>query len=116
MAQLSDVQGRGTRLRERCNSEGRINIDDKVSTLQGRWSDVKGKISDKVQVVEREIDEWSRFTGELDKRITELRNADISLSVAIISTSELKALEEQLARVKVCSSQLYKNSTSIYLP
>ena len=77
---------------------------------------MKGKISDKVQVVEREIDEWSRFTGELDKRITELRNADISLSVAIISTSELKALEEQLARVKVCSSQLYKNWACIYLP
>ena len=66
---------------------------------------MKGKISDKVQVVEREIDEWSRFTRELDQRITELRNADISLGVAIISTSELKALEEQLATVKVCSSR-----------
>ena len=102
MPQLCDVQEKGSRLRERCNSEGRLSIDDKLSSLQRRWSDVKGKISDKVQVVEGEIDEWSRFTKELDQRMTELRNADISLGVAIISTSELKVLEEQLSTVKVC--------------
>ena len=102
MAQLSDVQGRGSRLKERCDSEGRITIDGKLRTLQRRWSDVKEKISNKVQFVEGEIDEWSTFTKELDQRLTELRNADISLGVAIISTAELKVLEDQLATVKVC--------------
>ena len=102
MAQLSDVHERGSRLRERCNSEGRVTIDGKLQTLQRRWSDVKEKISSKVQVVEGEIGEWSDFTKELDQRLTELRNADISLGAAIISTAELKVLEEQLAKVKVC--------------
>ena len=103
MAQLSDVQERGSRLRERCNSEGRVTIDDKLRNLQRRWSDVKEKISRKVQVVEGEIDEWSTFTKELDQRLTELRNADISLGVVIISTAELAVLEDQLANVKVCN-------------
>ena len=103
MAQLSDVQERGSRLRERCNSEGRVTIDDKLRNLQRRWSDVKEKISRKVQVVEGEIDEWSSFTKELDQRLTELRNADISLGVVIISTAELAVLEDQLANVKVCN-------------
>lgn len=102
MAQLSDVHERGSRLRERCNSEGRVTIDGKLQTLQRRWSDVKEKISSKVQVVEGEIGEWSDFTKELDQRLTELRNADISLGAAIISTAELKVLEDQLAKVKVC--------------
>ena len=102
MAQLSDVQERGSRLRERCNSEGRATIDDKLRNLQRRWSDVKEKISRKVQVVEGEIDEWSTFTKELDQRLTELRNADISLGVVIISTAELAVLEDQLVNVKVC--------------
>ena len=102
MAQLSDVHERGSRLRERCNSEGRVTIDGKLQTLQRRWSDVKEKISSKVQVVEGEIGEWSAFTKELDQRLTELRNADISLGVASISTAELKVLEDQLAKVKVC--------------
>jgi len=102
MAQLSDVQERGSRLRERCNSEGRLTIESKLRNLQRRWSDVKGKIFNKAQAVEGEIDEWSKFTKELDQRLTELRNADISLGVAIISTTELKALEDQLATVKVC--------------
>ena len=103
MAQLSDVQERGSRIRERCNSEGRVTIDDKLRNLQRRWSDVKEKISRKVQVVEGEIDEWSTFTKELDQRLTELRNADISLGVVIISTAELAVLEDQLANVKVCN-------------
>ena len=103
MAQLSDVQERGSRLRERCNNEGRVTIDDKLRNLQRRWSDVKEKISRKVQVVEGEIDEWSTFTKELDQRLTELRNADISLGVVIISTAELAVLEDQLANVKVCN-------------
>ena len=102
MAQLSDVNERGSRLRERCNSEGRVTIDGKLQTLQRRWSDVKEKISSKVQVVEGEIGEWSDFTKEVDQRLTELRNVDISLGAAIISTAELKVLEEQLAKVKVC--------------
>ena len=102
MAQLSDVHERGSRLRERCNSEGRVTIDGKLQTLQRRWSDVKEKISSKVQVVEGEIGEWSDFTKEVDQRLTELRNADISLGAAIISTAELKVLEEQLSKVKVC--------------
>ena len=102
MAQLSDVHERGSRLRERCNNEGRVTIDGKLETLQRRWSDVKEKISSKVLVVESEIGEWSDFTKELDQRLTELRNADISLGAAIISTAELKVLEEQLAKVKVC--------------
>ena len=102
MAQLSDVHERGSRLRERCNNEGRVTIDGKLQTLQRRWSDVKEKISSKVLVVESEIGEWSDFTKELDQRLTELRNADISLGAAIISTAELKVLEEQLAKVKVC--------------
>ena len=102
MAQLSDVQERGSRLRERCNGEGRATIDDKLRNLQRRWSDVKEKIFRKVQVVEGEIDEWSTFTKELDQRLTELRNADISLGVVIISTAELAVLEDQLVNVKVC--------------
>lgn len=102
MAQLTDVHERGSRLRERCNSEGRLTIDGKLQTLQRRCFDVKEKISSKVQVVEGEIGEWSDFTKELDQRLTELRNADISLGAAIISTAELKVLEEQLAKVKVC--------------
>ena len=101
MAQLSDVHERGSRLRERCNSEGRVTIDGKLQTLQRRWSDVKEKISSKVQVVQGEIGEWSDFTKELDQRLTELRNADISLGAAIISTAQLKVLEDQLAKVKV---------------
>ena len=104
MAQLSDVHERGSRLRERCNSKGRVTIDGKLQTLQRRWSDVKEKISNKVQVVEGEIGEWSDFTKELDQRLTELRNADISFGAAIISTAELKVLEDQLAKVKVCCS------------
>ena len=103
MAQLSDVHGRGSWLRERCNSEGRVTIDGKLRTLQRRWSDVKEKISSKVQFVEGEIDEWSTFNKELEQRLRELRNADISLGVAIISTAELKVLENQLATVKVCN-------------
>ena len=79
-----------------------MTIDGKLQTLQRRWSDVKEKISSKVQVVEGEIGEWSDFTKELDERLTELRNADISLGAAIISTAELKVLEDQLAKVKVC--------------
>lgn len=101
MAQFSDVHERGNRLRERCNSEGRVTIDGKLQTLQRRWSDVREKISSKVQDVEGEIGEWSNFTKELDQRLTELRNSDISLGVAVISTAELKVLEEQLASVKV---------------
>lgn len=101
MAQFSDVHERGNRLRERCNSEGRVTIDGKLQTLQRRWSDVREKISSKVQDVEGEICEWSNFTKELDQRLTELRNSDISLGVAVISTAELKVLEEQLASVKV---------------
>lgn len=101
MAQFSDVNERGNRLRERCNSEGRVTIDGKLQTLQRRWSDVREKISSKVQDVEGEIGEWSNFTKELDQRLTELRNSDISLGVAVISTVELKVLEEQLASVKV---------------
>lgn len=110
MAQLSDVQEKGSRLRDRCNSEGRITIDGKLRSLQGRWSDVKEKIFNKVQVVEGEIDEWSAFTKELDQRLTDLHNADISLGVAIISTSELKVLEDQLASVKVCCAE-YRSSS-----
>lgn len=101
MAQFSDVNERGNRLRERCNSEGRVTIDGKLQTLQRRWSDVREKISSKVQDVEGEICKWSNFTKELDQRLTELRNSDISLGVAVISTAELKVLEEQLASVKV---------------
>lgn len=79
-----------------------MTIDGKLQTLQRRWSDVKEKISSKVQVVEGEIGEWSDFNKELDERLTELRNVDISLGAAIISTAELKVLEDQLAKVKVC--------------
>ena len=108
MTQLTDVQQRGCRLRERCNSLGREAIDKKLQTLQRRWSDVKQMISSKVEVVEGEIDEWSSFTKELDQRLTELRNAEISLGTAIISTADLKTLEDQLAAVKV-SSRRFKS-------
>ena len=75
---------------------------------------MKEKISNKVQVVEGEIDEWSTFTKELDQRLTELRNADISLGVAIISTAELKVLEDQLATVKVCSFSLKQSHKRLW--
>lgn len=97
---LEDVRHKGSRLRERCNSEGRITIDGKLKTVQRQWSDLSGKISDKQEKVNGEIGEWSRFSEDLDNKLTELRNYEISIG-AQITVSDLKKLEKELADVKV---------------
>jgi hypothetical protein len=98
---LKDVNQKGSRLRERCNSEGRISIDGKLQTIQQRWSDLNEKISQKLQMVKHEISEWTFFNKDLDDKLTELRNYEISLSAQIIGVSDLKTLEKELADVKV---------------
>jgi len=100
VASLDDVLLKGSKLRERCNSEGRITIDGKLKTVQRQWSDLSGKISDKRKQVSLDIGEWSRFSEELDSKITQLRNYDISLGTQITVT-DVKALEKELEDVKV---------------
>lgn len=69
--------------------------------MQRQWSDLTGKISNKQDEVSGEIGEWSRFSEDLDSRLTELRNYEISLG-AQITVSDLKTMEKELADVKVC--------------
>lgn len=98
---LEDVLQKGSHLRERCNSEGRISIDGKLKTIQKRWSDLSDKISQKLQTVKDEISEWTSFNKDLDDKLNELRGYEISLCAQLIGVSDLPTLEKELADVKV---------------
>ena len=76
-------------------------IEGKVQGLTDRWTEVKCKIEEKCQSVEDEITEWTKFMRDVDERLTELRNAEITLDAEIIGITDLKVLEEQLGTVKV---------------
>lgn len=101
VANLEDVLQKGSYLRERCNSEGRISIDGKLKKIQKRWSDLSDKISQKLQTVKDEISEWTSFNKDLDDKLNELRSYEISLGAQLIGVSDLPTLEKELADVKV---------------
>lgn len=84
-----------------------MTIDGKLHNLKRRSSDVKNNISSKLHTVEREITEWSSFTKDLDRHLTDLRGAEIKLSAEIINVVNLKVLEDQLNAVKVCSKIMF---------
>ena len=99
--QVTQLERKSLKLKENCSDDGKLVVEGKVKGLKDRWAEVKSKIEAKSHVVEEDIIEFTEFMKEIDDRLTDLRNAEITLDAEVIGTTDLKVLENQLTAVKV---------------
>ena len=98
---MTQLERKSLKLKENCSDDGKLVVEGKVKGLKDRWAEVKSKIEAKSHVVEEDIIEFTEFMKEIDDRLTDLRNAEITLDAEVIGTTDLKVLENQLTAVKV---------------